>query len=223
MKGLELTPFTSDAFLQSRLQEIPHRDVLDAEEAWWKNEGVAISNAIDRAGTPWLRMFDRLGKRVDEILYPREYQTILKERLPGWSRLARSRRKIADPHVSADVRHFVPRSGHLLPLHRVAWHRCASCEIWQRRIAGSLSASTLAKRRFRVAGRHVDDGDQRRLGSGSRCRDDCTARGRSLASHRRKIFHEQCRRRVSRCCCAPGRSCGGRARPGIVPRAAIPQ
>jgi len=65
-------------FLQSRLQDIPHRDVLSAEEGWWKNEGVAISNAVDRAGTPWLRMFDRLGKRADEILYPREYQTILR-------------------------------------------------------------------------------------------------------------------------------------------------
>src|SRR6266851_3608744 len=66
------------SFLQSRLQEIPHRDVLDAEETWWKSEGVAISHAIDRAGTPWLRMFDRLGKRVDEILYPHEYQTMLR-------------------------------------------------------------------------------------------------------------------------------------------------
>ena len=66
------------SFLQSRLQDIPHRDVLDAEEVWWKNEGIAISDAVDRAGTPWLRMFDRLGKRVDEILYPREYQAILK-------------------------------------------------------------------------------------------------------------------------------------------------
>jgi alkylation response protein AidB-like acyl-CoA dehydrogenase len=66
------------SFLQSRLQELPHREVLDTEEAWWKSEGVAISGAIDRAGTPWLRMFDRLGKRVDEILYPREYQTILR-------------------------------------------------------------------------------------------------------------------------------------------------
>jgi acyl-CoA dehydrogenase len=65
-------------FLQSRLHDIPHRAVLDTEEAWWKSEGVAISGAIDRAGTPWLRMFDRLGKRVDEILYPREYQTILR-------------------------------------------------------------------------------------------------------------------------------------------------
>src|SRR5258707_10430540 len=66
------------SFLQSRLQDIPYLDVLDAEETWWKSEGVAISDAIDRAGTPWLRMFDRLGKRVDEILYPPEYQTILR-------------------------------------------------------------------------------------------------------------------------------------------------
>src|ERR1700687_1022143 len=66
------------SFLQSRLQDIPHRDVLDAEEGWWKSERAAISDAIDRAGTPWLRMFDRLGKRVDEILYPHEYQTILR-------------------------------------------------------------------------------------------------------------------------------------------------
>ncbi|MFZ0634766.1 MAG: acyl-CoA dehydrogenase family protein [Candidatus Acidiferrales bacterium] len=66
------------SFLQSRLQDIPHCDVLDAEEGWWKGEGVAISDVIDRAGTPWLRMFDRVGKRVDEILYPREFQTMLR-------------------------------------------------------------------------------------------------------------------------------------------------
>src|SRR5277367_2849678 len=65
-------------FLQSQLHDFPHRELLAAEEAWWKGEGVAISGDIDRAGTPWLRMFDRMGKRVDEILYPREYQTILK-------------------------------------------------------------------------------------------------------------------------------------------------
>src|ERR1700722_11190464 len=61
-----------------RLHALTHRHVLDAEELWWKNEGVPISDEIDRAGTPWLRMFDRLGKRVDEILYPPEYQTILR-------------------------------------------------------------------------------------------------------------------------------------------------
>jgi len=66
------------SFLQDRLQDIPHRGVLEADETWWESEGIPISDAIDRAGTPWLRMFDRLGKRVDEILYPRNYQTILR-------------------------------------------------------------------------------------------------------------------------------------------------
>lgn len=66
-------------FLKSRLPEIPHLDVLEAEQQWWKAEGVPISEAIDRAGTPWLRMFDRYGKRVDEILYAPEYWTILKK------------------------------------------------------------------------------------------------------------------------------------------------
>jgi acyl-CoA dehydrogenase len=66
------------SFLQTTLQNVPHRDLLDAEESWWRNEGLAISDSIDRAGTPWLRMFNRLGKRVDEILYLREYQTILR-------------------------------------------------------------------------------------------------------------------------------------------------
>ena len=66
------------SFLQSRLPQIFHLDVLETEQQWWKTEGVSISGAIDRAGTPWLRAFDKSGKRTDEILYPREYQTILR-------------------------------------------------------------------------------------------------------------------------------------------------
>ena len=65
-------------FLQSNLQDLPHHNLLESEERWWKSEGLPISHAIDRAGTPWLRMFDRLGNRVDEILYPSEYRTILR-------------------------------------------------------------------------------------------------------------------------------------------------
>jgi acyl-CoA dehydrogenase len=77
MTGLDVlgSPLT---FLQNRLPDIPHPEVLQAEELWWKSEGVAVSDSIDRAGTPWLRMFDRFGKRVDEILYPPEYQSILR-------------------------------------------------------------------------------------------------------------------------------------------------
>ena len=66
-------------FLQGRLAEIPHHALLEAEQHWWQSVGVPISNNIDRAGTPWVRMFDRFGKRVDEVLYPPEYQTILRK------------------------------------------------------------------------------------------------------------------------------------------------
>jgi len=54
------------------------KDWLREYEAWFEREGQGISDAVDRAGTPWLRMFDRLGARVDEILYPPEYWRMLK-------------------------------------------------------------------------------------------------------------------------------------------------
>ncbi len=54
------------------------QDWLREYEAWFEREGQEISDAVDRAGTPWLRMFDRLGARVDEILYPPEYWRMLK-------------------------------------------------------------------------------------------------------------------------------------------------
>ena len=66
------------SFLPSRLPDIQNLYVLEAEQQWWSSEGVALGEAIDREGTPWLRMFDKAGTRIDEILYPREYQTILR-------------------------------------------------------------------------------------------------------------------------------------------------
>jgi len=54
------------------------QDWLQEYEAWFEREGQGISDAVDRAGTPWLRMFDRLGARVDEIFYPPEYWRMLK-------------------------------------------------------------------------------------------------------------------------------------------------
>jgi alkylation response protein AidB-like acyl-CoA dehydrogenase len=54
------------------------QDWLKEYEAWFEREGQGISDAVDRAGTPWLRMFDRFGTRVDEILYPPEYWQMLK-------------------------------------------------------------------------------------------------------------------------------------------------
>lgn len=55
------------------------RAELEAYEAWWRETGQAISESVDRAGTPPLRMFDRFGARVDEILYPPEYWTMLQQ------------------------------------------------------------------------------------------------------------------------------------------------
>lgn len=47
-------------------------------ELWWQAEGAGISGAVDRAGTPHLRMFDQFGKRTDEILFPPDYWKMLK-------------------------------------------------------------------------------------------------------------------------------------------------
>ena len=156
------------SFLQSELEDIPHRDVLDAEEGWWKGEGIAISDTIDRAGTPWLRMFDRLGKRADEILYPREYQTILKRGYRSgvvW-RALEEKSLIPTYLLIYNISFHDP--GICCPYTVSLGTAVPACEIWQRRIAGSVSAPTFAEGRFRVAGRHVDDGDQRRFGFGSR-------------------------------------------------------
>ncbi len=60
-------------FLRQMLGALPHERALGEYEAWWKAEGQHISDATDRAGTPWLRMFDRSGRRVDEVLYAPEY------------------------------------------------------------------------------------------------------------------------------------------------------
>lgn len=46
-------------------------------ERWWEETGIAISESVDRAGTPWLRMFDREGVRIDEIQFESGYRHLL--------------------------------------------------------------------------------------------------------------------------------------------------
>src|SRR5712691_575078 len=70
---------TPSAFLSQRLGALPISDVLSSYDAWWRARGLPISAAVDRQGTPWLRMFDAFGQRVDEILYPPEYRSMLLE------------------------------------------------------------------------------------------------------------------------------------------------
>lgn len=66
------------AFLQSAIPGFEAPDWLEAYQRWWVREGQAISDAVDRAGTPWVRMFDQFGARVDQILYPPDYWRMLK-------------------------------------------------------------------------------------------------------------------------------------------------
>lgn len=66
-------------FLRARLGRHPVLDELEGYAAWWEAEGKDISSSVDRVGTPWLRMFDPLGKRVDEILFPPGYWKMLRQ------------------------------------------------------------------------------------------------------------------------------------------------
>ena len=66
------------AFLKNMLGKLPDEAAFLDYETWWETEGKAISASIDQAGTPWLRMFDVFGKRVDEIVYSPAYWTMLK-------------------------------------------------------------------------------------------------------------------------------------------------
>ncbi len=66
-------------FLREMLGSLPHEAALREYQSWWEAEGRAISDATDRAGTPWLRMFDRASRRVDEILFAPEYWRALRQ------------------------------------------------------------------------------------------------------------------------------------------------
>jgi len=66
------------AFLRQMINSLPHEDALQAYEAFWEAEGRAISFNVDRAGTPWLQMFDPFGERVDTIQFPPEYWRMLR-------------------------------------------------------------------------------------------------------------------------------------------------
>jgi alkylation response protein AidB-like acyl-CoA dehydrogenase len=68
---------TPISFLNKMLRCLPADIPLQEYEAWWGQEGVTISSSIDRAGTPWLKMYDVLGNRIDEILFPSSYWTML--------------------------------------------------------------------------------------------------------------------------------------------------
>lgn len=65
-------------FLKAQLGALPDEIALREYEDWWEQRGRAVSEAVDRQGTPGLRMFDRWGERIDDILYPPEYGEMLR-------------------------------------------------------------------------------------------------------------------------------------------------
>lgn len=65
------------AFLKKRLGKNIYDAVLQGYEAWWSKEGKEISTLVDRHGTPWIKRYDQAGNRIDNILYPKEYEHML--------------------------------------------------------------------------------------------------------------------------------------------------
>ena len=68
---------TPQGFLGAVLGAIPDDPELAAYQRWWAERGDELSAAVDRAGTPWLRMFDRDGTRVDEVCMPVGHRELL--------------------------------------------------------------------------------------------------------------------------------------------------
>lgn len=67
------------AFLRDMLGETRAEKWLREYESWWEEEGKSVSFVTDRMGTPWLRLFDRFGERVDEIVFPPDYKKMLRK------------------------------------------------------------------------------------------------------------------------------------------------
>ncbi len=66
-------------FLRQMLGGLPLENELRDYESWWEKEGKALSAAVDRSGTPWLKMYDRTGVRRDDILFSPAYRELLLE------------------------------------------------------------------------------------------------------------------------------------------------
>ena len=66
-------------FIESFVADEDKLRVLREYESWWYAEGRFVSDSVDRAGTPHLRMFDQFGRRTDEILFTPDYWRMLRK------------------------------------------------------------------------------------------------------------------------------------------------
>lgn len=74
----------NETFIQSPLEllkvmlsQLEAPEALARYDQFWQAEGMAISTAVDRAGTPWIKKYDLHGQQIDEIVYPPEYYRML--------------------------------------------------------------------------------------------------------------------------------------------------
>ncbi len=65
-------------FLESMLGTLESPDDLADYNQFWESEGIHISTAVDRAGTPWIKKYDLHGRQIDEIMYPPDYWRMLR-------------------------------------------------------------------------------------------------------------------------------------------------
>jgi len=54
-------------------------EYLQSYDGWWQQEGKAMSSAVDRHRTPWLKLYNTRGERIDEIGYPSDYWKMLRK------------------------------------------------------------------------------------------------------------------------------------------------
>lgn len=66
-------------FISDKLGDNADTTSLANYQHWWTTQGQGISESVDRAGTPWLKMFDQAGTRIDEIAYTPDYWTMLRK------------------------------------------------------------------------------------------------------------------------------------------------
>ena len=52
---------------------------LEDYDMWWQEKGESFSESVDKSKTPWLKMYDESGKRIDKIEYISEYWELLYE------------------------------------------------------------------------------------------------------------------------------------------------
>ncbi len=66
------------AMLREQFETVGDEARLEEYEQWWERTGSPISASIDRAGTPWLKMFNRSGERIDLIQFEPDYGVLLR-------------------------------------------------------------------------------------------------------------------------------------------------